>query len=125
MSAIDTLRANVAMAQAVAVVIDRENSADVAPSIAKMGGGWAGGISMWDPAQMEFLLLIAPNLERCQRRAPLVLMAKDIGAFVPMLRMGLALLDDVRCLWVRTVGKHAFDVLSKEILLDSQAGGSA
>lgn len=124
MSAAETLRANVAQAQAVAIVIDRANRADAVASIEKLGGGWAHGIAVW-PDELEFLVMVAADIERCRKRAPVLFMVRDISALASTMRMAVSLLDDVRCLWLRLVEPAALEIVSAEILRDSVPGGRA
>jgi hypothetical protein len=114
-------------AQSLAAVLDakHKNKGALSKHFLSLGGGWHTGFEAWRASGLRFALLIAPNLDRIHRRAPLLLAARDEEALRAIMRAGCAMLDDVTCAWLRAIEPDVAWLVDEELLRDATVMGSA
>jgi hypothetical protein len=116
----------VASAGAIAVVLSAGVSAEAVDDIASLGGGWQEGVETWRALRaMPHAILLAANRSRIERRAPVLLAARDLQGLEEAARLACSLLDDVLCAWIKLGDSEANAVAEREMLRDSTIGGRA
>jgi ribosomal protein S4E len=109
---------------AMAVVLDGAN-VELARTVRMFGAGWSVGVDQLEALGMRYAVMVAPNLHRLRRGAPLVMLVADVSALKVATREACRLLDDVECAWVRGVTGEALEAVNAVVMADAKVGGSA
>lgn len=114
-----------AQANAIAVVLGREQETDWVPHLAKMGGGWRGGVELWAGSRAQFLVLVAFNRERIQKASPVAILVIDTDGLPQAIECACELLSDVKCLWIQAIEGEALRIVREGVLRDAVPRGRA
>lgn len=115
----------IAVMEATAIVVDRENEVDVMPHLIAMGGGWRNGAEMWAGSKAQYLILVAANRQRIKSAAPIAIMVMDTQSLQQGVEYACQMLSDVKCMWVRVCSDEAHRIVGQTVLADCIPGGSA
>ena len=110
---------------ALAAVLDRSAPAGLIDDLSNMGGAWRSGIETWRATDMQYAVLVAATAQRVNRRAPVMLMVRDLEGLKPALRTACQQLDGICCRWLRAVAPEAQAIVERALLEDSRPVGNA